>query len=86
MQMVFHTPNQPRTEFTKINSAIYDYSRVKAKRGPKHVAVRFKIVYKKMRCSTEKTQRKGDSLKNPEGDSPQNQQKNGLSGFIKNEV
>ena len=62
-----------------------DYSKVKAKRGPKHVAVGFKKLYKTMHCSTEKTQRKGYSLKSPEGDSPQNQQKNGSSGFIKNE-
>ena len=45
-----------------------------------------KVVYKTIHCSTEKTQRKGDSLKKPEGDSPQNQQKNCSSGFIKNEV
>ena len=63
-----------------------DYSRVKAKQGHKHVAVGFRKLYKAMHCSTGKTQRKGDSLKCPEGDSPQNQQKNGSSGFIKNEV
>ena len=39
-----------------------------------------------MHCYTEKMQRKGDSLKSPEGDSPQNQQKNGSSGFIEIEV
>ena len=39
-----------------------------------------------MHCSIEKTQRKGDSLKSPEGDSPQNQQKNGSSGFSENEI
>ena len=39
-----------------------------------------------MHCSTEKTHRKGGNLKSPEGDSPHNQQKNGSSGFIKNEL
>ena len=63
-----------------------DFSRVKAKRGPKHVAIGFKNLFKTMHCSSEKTQRKGDSLKSPEGDSPHKKQKNGSSGLIKNEV
>ena len=64
-----------------------DYSRVKAKRGPNHVAVGCKkLRIKQCIALLKKTQRKGDSLKNHEGDSPQNQQKNGSSSFIKNEV
>ena len=64
-----------------------DYSRVKAKRGPKHVTVGLQItVYKTIHCSTEKNAKQGWQLKGSEGDSPQNQQKNGSSGFIKNEV
>ena len=55
-----------------------DFSRVKSKRGPMDVAVGFKKLYKTMHCSSEKTQRKGDSLKSPEADTPRYQQKNGL--------
>ena len=55
-----------------------DYSRVKANRE-----LQIKIVYKTMHCSTEKNAKK-DSLKNPEGDSPQNQHKNGsVAVFLK---
>ena len=45
-----------------------------------------KIMNKTMPRSTKKLQRKDDSLKSPKGDSPQNQQRNGSLGFIKNEV
>ena len=61
-----------------------DYSSVKAKWEPKHVVVGFKKRCIK-RCIA-KMHRQGDSLKIPEADSPQNQQKNSSSGFIKNGV
>ena len=86
----FISPNQPRTEFTKTKSAVYDPEwllKSESKAGTQACGRWLqKTVYKTKHCSSEKLQRKCDCLENPEGDSPQNQQKNGSSGFIKSEV
>ena len=72
-----------RENFNEISMALKSGSKAGTQACDRWLQI---TVYKTIHCSTEKTQRKGDSLKGSEGDSPQNQQKNGSSGFIKNEV